>query len=788
LAANVSVFAIMYCMQYKPLPYPDAHRLVNVRSHMIKEGWDTALSSEQLRAFGKLPDVFDQFGGYSYSLGWLQNGPGADPTRLNLVFMEPVVFDLLGLRPLAGRLPTADDVGVQGPGRVWVSGPYAVEHFGSAERALGAILALRSGSYQIAGVLRPNALFSTTHLWLPVRYSPEALAANEDLRYSGYGHVNGVGRLAAGVGRDQAGRQLTELLKLLPEVRDDPQIGNIRITAASLRTLFGDAPQYNLSLRLLLATALVVMLITTCNVCNLYLARLAARRHESALLAALGAGIGRQVRLHFMDAAILCGGGLALGLALAPAGLILLGHFGLLPEISPYPIGVDLVTFLFALLVMLPILGALLGSAVWIQRRSGSIQDVLKEAGNRQSGGRGLRRVRVGLTVGQVALTLTLLVGAGLLMRSAGNVLSEDLGFDRNQLVVTGVNLDTERSSFDQMMQRLAQRVLQLPGVRSATLAECVPVVSRGDQGNYQSVNGAPDTVSHWPEMTYCPETDFNYFALLGVPLIAGRPFTPEEARSRAPVAIVDRAFVRRNFPEGEALGRTIRISVTPDPVVYPEAKGPIQRDVTIIGVANTVGSYEAFLNIDKPPTVYAPGQAGATIIIRSTIEVASLQRSLKSALREVSPRAILGETELVQTGFSSFVHNRYPLNDLLKVLCIATLILVSVGLYAVLAYSVRMRMREFGVRLALGESAARLRRDVVFQGLRWAGIGAVIAVMPVWILSRVLASQLYGVSPLDPLTLVTVLFVVAIVTVVASWWPARLASRVDPLSVLRAE
>jgi len=194
-------------------------------------------------------------------------------------------------------------------------------------------------------------------------------------------------------------------------------------------------------------------------------------------------------------------------------------------------------------------------------------------------------------------------------------------------------------------------------------------------------------------------------------------------------------------------------------------------------------------LNFEALPAVYTPGQDGSAILLRSSMALPALFHALKAALLEVSPPpAMMAEPVLVEERLDDFVRARYPLNALLIILSIATLTRASVGLYAVLAYSVRMRSREFGIRLALGESAAGLRRDVVVQGLRWAGIGALIAVPFVWILSRVLASQLYGVTPLDPLTLISVFLIVGAVSLLASWWPARAASKVDPLSVLRAE
>jgi putative ABC transport system permease protein len=781
IASNTCVFAIFYGLLYKPLPYPEADRLVVVVPHLIKENREGVLDPGDIAAFSHLPDTFDRVGAFARNVAWLQNGPDSEPTRLPLVFMEPAVFDMLGLQPQAGRLPDASDTEVRNPGRVWVSAQFAKQRFGDPTHAIGGILALRFGSYQIAGVLRPNSLFSNTKIWMPVKYTAEALAASADLRW---GFATEIGRLALGVSRDEASHRLTRMANTLPKVKNNPFFGDLYMSADSLRSLWSN--RYSIFvLQLLMMTALVIMVITVFNVSNLYLARLATRRHESALLAALGAGSGRLMRLHGMDAAVLSGCGFALGLVLAPSGLILLRYFDLLPEFSPYQIAVDGMTVVFATAIALTTFGALVGSALWMQRRGGSIQDVLKEAGNRQSGGQGIRFVRMGLTQGQVALTITLLVGAGLLIRSAERVLHEDMGFDRRHLLFTGVSLDADPVSYEQVVRGVFARVLNFPGVVGATLGECNPVASGGLTGTYQPIGSSDSDTTHWPKISYCSDTQSNYFSLMGIGFESGRPFTADETRSGAPVAIVDQQFVKTNFPDGRPLGRVITISVPSDPTAMSQY---YSRSVTIVGVVANIKSLSSFMGIEGIPAVYTPGQDGSLILLRSSVPLPALAHALKVALHEVSPPAMSFEPVPVENVLEEFVHDRYPLNALLVVLSVATLTLASVGLYAVLAYSVRMRSREFGVRLALGESAARLRRDVVVQGLRWAGIGALIAGPFVWILSRVLASQLYRVAPLDPLTLACVFLIVGVVSLLASWWPARAASKVDPLSVLRAE
>lgn len=781
IATNACAFAIFYCLLYKPVPFKDPDRLVKVVPHLIKEDREDGLRPSHIAALGRLDDIFERAGAFGRNWEWLQNGPDSEPTKLQLFFMEPAVFDLLGLQPLAGRMPDMGDIDVRNPGRVWVSAQFATEHFGNPTHAIGGVLPLRYSTYQIVGVLRPNSLFSTTQLWIPVKYTAEALAASADLSF---GYAAEVGRLAPGVSRDQASHRLTALANTLPEMKNNPNFGDLYLSADSLSSLWSN--QYvEFLLQLLMAIALVIMVITVFNVSNLYLARLAARRHESALIAALGAGSGRLIRLHVTDAVVLSGCGVAVGLLIAPFGLRLLRRFNLLPDISPYPIAVDAMTVLFAFGVGLTILGALVSSALWLQRRGGHIQDVLKESGNRQSGGHGIRFVRIGLMVGQVALTITLLVGAGLLIRSAERVLQEDMGFDRKHLIFTGVSLAADPESYEKVVQALFERILAFPGVAGATLAACNPLGNGWPAGVYKPVGGADSNITRWPKMSYCANTRRNYFSLMGIRFESGRPFSDDESRSGAPVAIVDQEFVRRNFPDGRPLGREISISVPSD---YTAVSQYDSRSVTIVGVVANIKSLFSFLRVEEAPAIYTPGQDGSAILIRSSMALPALAHALKAALHDVSPPAMMSEPMLVDDEINEFVRDRYPLNGLLVVLSVATLTLASVGLYAVLAYSVRMRSREIAIRLALGESATRLRRDVVMQGLRWTGVGALIAVPFIWILSRALISQLYGIVPLDPLTLVCVFLVVGTVSLLASWWPARAASKVDPLSALRAE
>ena len=782
IAASACVFAVVYCLLWKPLPFPGADRLVNIEPHFIKENWDGLLSFEMLQEFAQQRELFERFAGVTRGDLELENGPGIERSDLSTVFAEPEFFGLLGLHPLAGRLPNELDVRAHDPGSLLVSAAFATERFGSPAAALGQVLPLQFGRYRIIGVMPSDVPFaSSARLWVPVSLSREGLKENP-VRWVSRGW--GIGRLATGVRGVDAGERLTALLPVLAETRNFSERSNLQIRAKSLRSLWLP-PTGDIVLKLMLGTALLIMAITVINACNLYIARLASRAHESALLAALGASPARVARFHLIEAAFLALAATGLGLALAPAGLKLLGHFGLMPEEAPYPIAIDGATLIFVALLAGVTAAALGASALWLQKRGGRIHETLKQGGSRQSASVRVRYTRVALTVAQVALTVVLLFGSGLLLRSGHKLLTEDFGFDSAGLVMTGLDFEADADTYHTYVQRMRQHVATLPGVAATTLAGGFPL-GNGVQWmrSYQPPGMTAPEQSRWPIAFLYENIEPNFFSVFGQPLTAGRPFMPEEARAQAPVAIVDASFVKRHFPDGSALGHSFKINL---PSGDPDDKGVV-REVTIVGIAGPVKSFDGLSGGDERPNVYMPGLDGNNLLIRTSIAPESLRRSLKSIARELSPKARLGITQAMSEQLAGFVRFRYRLNGLLELLSAVTLILAGTGLYAVLSFSVRMRMRELGVRLALGADATHLRREVLGQGLRLAAIGTLASLPLAWAISRVLAPQLYRVSPLDPVTAGAVLGIVAVASAAAAWWPAREAARIDPMGVLRVE
>jgi putative ABC transport system permease protein len=789
MSVTIGLFVIVYDAFYRPLPYPDPDRMVYLGIHLIRENLEGRIDAAHMAGFDHHPEIFSQYGGFSQNLEFLQNGPGSEPTQLQVVYLQPEVFSLLQMHPLVGRLPDITDAMARSPPRVLVTEHFAVERFGSAAAALGHMLPLRTGQYQIIGVLPEQPLTRQTVLWIPTMFTPEQLAASAGLGYTG---VAVIGRLARGVTPAEASRRLTAITDGDPQVVDSPFWHDVQVIAAPIRSLW-TFPYERLLLLSVFGAAVMLWLITVSNVCNLYIARLAGRQHESALISALGATPGRVFRLHAQDCLLIAAAALALALALVPLELLAVHLYEMFYGGSPYPLALDPTSTGFAVLLGALLAAALAASAWWMERRRTAAQDALKVGGAAQSAPRELRVLRTALSVMQVTLTAALLFASGLLISSAQRALHADLGFDREQLLMTGISLEgpPDQVAFDALVTRFADRIQALPRTHEMTRGSCNPLALRRGPIRYQPPGSQDADMSHWPMTTFCPETAANFFAVLHMPVMQGRPFNEQEAREYAPVAIVDTDFVRKNFPDGHALGHVVRINAITDTDADPDGNPTAITTLTIVGVVPSVtipGAQRLAPGI-IPPFLYTPGWQGEELLLRTPGGLGAWTNDLKKLVHGLlSPRAMLGSTSFAKEVIADQVEGLYPANNLLSLLAAVTLALAALGLYAVLAYSTQMRQKEFAIRLALGESPARLRRSVVLEGLKWSGLGLLLAIPLIWLAGGVLKSQLYRVEPFDPLTLCAVIIVVALATLAATWLPARRAARTDPMQALRAE
>lgn len=779
-AANACVFSEVWCLLYKPLPFAQPEQLVSVGVHWTRENQDNPMSSATLQDVAAKARTFAQIAGWAQDWVELDNGPDSEPTGIETLVFQPQLFDVLGLRPLAGRVPNAGDANTRDPANVLVSPRFADERFGGVEAALGKTLRTREGMLRVIGVMPRNAPFiETASVWRPLMFS----AQDSELYPYAMAHgVHGIGRLIESATPADAEHELTALQSQLSGMQKfADKLGN-RLHVDAIRDLW--IHDSRTALQLMPLVALLIFVIATVNACNLYIARLSLRQHETALLTTLGAGQARRLRLVLIETSTLGVASTGIGLALVPLGFKLLAHFDLLPTDAPYPINADTTRAWYVGLLALMLMTALTLSALWLQRKHGRIHEMLKQGGARQTAGVAAQRARAGLTVMQVALTTALLIGTGTLVRSAQKLLGEDLGFDREHLAVAAIKFaeGTDAASRQATLLALRERTTALPGVASTALGSFPPFFrERPKLNNYQPPGDTEIDENLWPAANF-NFADTGYFATLGQPVIRGRAFTAEETRNAAPVAIVDREFVKRHFADGDALGRRFKVHRQ-----WQNDGTPVSRELTIVGVVGSVKMFAPDQTIERP-TIYIPTDQGYSFIVRTRVAPATLEASLKAVVHEVAPTARLGAFDSMSERLDDIVHSRFRLNALLEGLGALALVLAAVGLYAVLAYAVRMRTSEFGVRLALGAPPSRVRREVLRQGLRLVVVGIALGLPLAYLFTLALSAQLYRTAPFDPPTLVVVALLVAAIGLLASWWPARSASRVDPTTALRAE
>jgi predicted permease len=528
--------------------------------------------------------------------------------------------------------------------------------------------------------------------------------------------------------------------------------------------------------------------VTLANVCNLYLVRLSARQHEMALLACLGADPRRRLRLAAMETLAIGASGTMAGFALYPLGLSLLRHFDLLPTDVPQPIAIDAAVLVYTLLLAAIAVAAMLACAIRFAGRSDKVYEALKQGGTRQTASRATQRVRRSLIVAQIALTATLLTGTGLLLRSAQRLLAQDVGFDREHIVLAPVyfepdQLDEKETDrvYRAILQSLLERAAALPGVDAAGLGARTPFDGENIETNFEPPQrSAADSGAAQHAKSYS-NVGPGFFAALGLPLVAGRAFSTDEVNNNDPnIVVVDDFFAHHYFPDGDALGQTFRLQ-------NPEG-GPRQTHaVRIVGVTVATRGNTLDEALDRP-TIYEPGNHNNTIILHTRIDPAALNRSLRNLLHDISPKAEFGDITTMRARIASTLDERTRLNTLLALLGAIALALAAIGLYAVLAYSVRQRWGEFGVRMALGATSLRVLREVLLHGVRLVGIGLIVGLPLAYAFAQMLSAQLYRIDSLDPTTLIAVAALLVSIGLAASWLPARNAARVDPITALRQE
>jgi predicted permease len=771
IGANTAIFSFVYTILLKPLPYPQPDRLVQFFENNVGNGWHkNAIGAPVIAEWRKQATAFEGIaaqGGGSYSL----TGRGA-PVILSGAQVSANAFSLLGVKPLIGRdfLPEEETYGRHFV--VLLGYECWRKRFGQDANILGQSLSLNGEPYQVIGVMPPRMQYPDSELdvWTPLAFSPDQLRQRHNHSFSAFG------RLKPGVTLAAAQTQMNLIASRMESADEQNKGWGIEVYPM-LEIQVGDSRQL---LFVLLGSVGLVLLICCANIANLLLARAAARGREFAVRAALGAAprhILRQLLAESLALSML--GGIA-GVLLAQLGLGVLLRTSPpnLPRISE-GVRVDGWTLVFTIAISL-LAGLLFGLApAWQMARQTMSRD-LNDTARGSSSGPHRRRLNSTLVVSQVALALTLLIGAGLMIRSFGRLLSQDLGYRTENLI--NMPFDLPSKAYPSLAAKMAffgqlrERVATIPGVSAAALVYGLPLGSETSQLTVDVVGTPPPRPGEAVSAGYA-QISPGYFSTLGIPLLQGRDFTTQDRTNSSPVVIVDQTFAR-NFKLGaNPVGRLVNIG---DGTQKAEIVGLV-KDVKRQDLAGTPRGemYRPFLQ---------NCWGYMNLVVRTRRSPEDLTRAVRSELDHLDKDLPLEKVRTLTFLVDSALQQRRLSTELVSAFAGTALLLTGIGLYGVLAYNVSQRSREMGIRMALGARKGDVLSLVIGYGIRLTLAGVGLGLVAALALTRVMGSLLYDVKPSDPVTYVGVSALLLVVAFLACWLPARRATKVDPIVSLRYE
>jgi putative ABC transport system permease protein len=774
IGANTAIFSVVNTILLSPLPYREPERLVTIE-HFYPSLNDMR-APVSARGFRDYRDKTQSFEAVAVETGWGVNLTGTgNPERIPGARVSGDWFRALGIAPAKGRALQRDD---DEPGHehvVVISDGLWKRLYGSNPSVIGKSMLLNDETYQIVGVMPPDfvSFFSRrADIFAPLALTQQQFTGGYTNEF-----LNLTARLKSGVRIEQAAAEMKRFAENLKKENPNNFSPRWSLTVRSLNEV--TTGSIRPVLFVLLGAVGFVLLIACANVANLLLARAAVRIKEIAIRAALGADRLALVRQLLTESVILALGGGVLGLALARwsvKSLVALNPN--LPRASE--VGVDAKVMAFTLAISV-LTGLLFGLAPSLQTSRANLQETLKEGGRSGSADFAGRNARRGLVVAEVALALTLLIGAGLLIKSVARLQSVDPGFDPRNLVAFNLSLppvkyrsDTVQIQFaDQMLARLNA----VPGVKSAATTSVLPFNNGWSTSSFriEGVEVPPGQNGPWGDIRF---VSTRFFETMRIPLLRGRLFTEQDAAGSPPVVVIDDVFAKKWFPNQDPVGK--RIKRGPDSAPW----------ITIIGVVGHA-AHEG-LDAEKRIQYYFPyrqtGGRFITVAIRTTGDPLRAVPAVRAAVHAVDRDQPLSGIATMETLIEQSMGQRKLSMILLGVFSGIALLLASIGIYGVMSYSVTQRTRELGIRMALGAARTRVLALVVSQGMALALTGVVIGLAGAYGLTRFLASQLYSVKPTDPATFAVVTAALAGTALAATLIPALRATRVDPVVALRDE
>jgi predicted permease len=779
IGGSATVFSVLNTLLLRPLPYAHADRLVwmwNLSDDGVTEwSWQVGHFVDLRAATRSFEDLtaYHAYGGADdITLGGGSDRDGG-ATRLSSVSVAQNFFAFLGVQPALGRTFTAEESLWNGPRAVMLSDPLWRTRFASDPLVVGRTVTLNERPYTVVGVLPASFDFST--VFAPgIRrdlYFPMPLTAETNR----WGNSLGViGRLRTGVTLDAARAESQSIAVRLE--RDHPERNTFRPRMSALADHV--AGRFRSALIVLACAVGAVMLIVCANLSNLLLARTGSRQKEIAIRLALGAGRGRLIAQMLTESVVLSTAGALLGLALAVFGTRALASLPLtsIPLIDR--LQVDGWTLAFTTLAAI-VTGLVFGVAPAIQLPASmggeSMHTALKDSARGSTHGAGRTWIRGALAVSEIALACVLLVGAGLLVRSLLHVLDVDLGYQPSRAASTRVDPSRRLTTQEQRnayYDQILQGIRAIPGIRGAGLTDVLPL--GGDRSWNISGRGQVYARGHYPE-GFARVVSDGYLETLGLRLIAGRTFTAHDRNGSDRVIIVNETLARTLWPGQDPIGQ-----------IMTQDGG--RRVVGLVGDVRHRGLERAAGAEMYIPIRQSNNYNSVHLVVRTDLPEAGLASAVRGVLASIDPNLPANEWRTLQHLVDKATSPRRVVVWLLAGFSLFALVLASLGIYAVIAYSVGQRTQEIGIRIALGAPIGALQASIILQTLKLAALGLLIGVAASWTLGRMLSGLLFGVTATDPVTFLSMLGVLTLVAALAGYIPARRASRIDPITALRAQ
>jgi putative ABC transport system permease protein len=780
IGANAAIFSVTNAVLLRALPYKDPNRVVFVWENNVSKAvglW--RLSSADYREFQTQNQAFSQMGAMRTQSSVLT--VGELPEQIETAAISPSVFEILGMKPALGRSFSTDEDQPDKNGVVVLSAGLWQRRFGRDPQILGKKLSLDGGSYTIVGVAASQFQLPgiESELWIP--YTPDPKDFLPDNR--GVHLLQVIGRLKPGISRERAQNEMRIVADRLAREYPNTNAG-FSVDLVPLREqIIGDIRP---TLWVLVAAVVAVLLIACVNVAHLLLARAGAREKEIAVRTALGASSSRLVRQLLTESVLLAVIAGCFGLLLAYWGTWILAKVApaSLPQLEDISIDWRVLTITLGVSV---ITGLAFGLVPALASARSNLNLVLRSGGRGGTGPRGRSRMRDVLLVCEVGSSAALLISAGLLIRSLIHLQEVNPGFRPDHVLTMQLSLPQARYPGLQVglfYEKLLHRVAALPGVQASGVCRFLPLSGKDIGLNFQ-IEGQPRLSDADQPRAYYRTASGGYFTALGIPLIRGRLFDSRDNQQTPKVVIINETTARRYWPNDDPIGKRILSGL--DNNQWSTIIGVV-GDVKHTGLDASTDPETYYQYLQIPPEAMNLAEGTASLAIRTSGDPESITNSVRQELRTLDPSLPVYNVRAMQDVVEGSVAQSRFRTLLVSTFAGLALVLATLGLYGVVAYSVSQRTTELGIRVALGAEPGSILRLVIFRAAALAAIGLVAGVAVALAGSRILSQFLFGVSATDPITLGAACLVILLVTLAASLVPALKAAKIDPAIALRAE